>query len=247
MLYGVLSDIHGNWEAFEAALKRLKAEGAQQYIFCGDLVGYGPDPEKCVQKYLKLQEEGLAVGVMGNHDAVFSHPELREYFNFDALYSLDWSAKQMSQKAMRAVSFLPETVHVRNFTVVHGTPMDPIKEYLASAQQYRRAYKLWKGQLLFVGHTHLSFYMEGDEKVCHVSVVRRETTVRFHLRLRYVVNPGSVGKPRDNDPRASFGLWDDEENTFRFIRQSYDLTKTQEKMRAQGLPSFLVDSLALGM
>ncbi len=247
MLYGVLSDIHGNLEAFNAALKRLKAEGVQQYIFCGDLVGYGPDPEKCVQKYLKLQEEGLAVGVMGNHDAVFSHPELREYFNFEALNSLDWSARQMSPKAVRAVSFLPEVVRGKNFTAVHGTPMDPIKEYLAGCQQYRAAYDLWKGQVLFVGHTHLSFYMEGDENVCHVAVVRQEASVNFHPLLRYVVNPGSVGKPRDNDPRASFGIWDDKTNIFRFIRQAYDFTKTQDKMREAGLPAFLVDSLALGM
>lgn len=247
MKYGVLSDIHGNLEAFDAALARLKAEGAEKYIFCGDLIGYGPDPEKCVQKYMQLQNKGLAVGVLGNHDAVFSHPELREYFNFDALRSLDWSEKQMNKKTVGNVSFLPEIVHGKNFTAVHGTPMDPIKEYFASCQQYRAAYNLWKGQVLFVGHTHLAFYMAGDENICHVTVVHQDAQVSLHSFLRYVINPGSVGKPRDNDTRAAFGLWDSTENTFHFIREPYDYAQTQEKMRKAGLPAFLVDSLALGM
>lgn len=247
MKYGVLSDIHGNLEAFDAALARLKAEGAEKYIFCGDLIGYGPDPEKCVQKYMQLQNKGLAVGVLGNHDAVFSHPELREYFNFDALRSLDWSEKQMNKKTVGNVSFLPEIVHGKNFTAVHGTPMDPIKEYFASCQQYRAAYNLWKGQVLFVGHTHLAFYMAGDENICHVTVVHQDAQVPLHSFLRYVINPGSVGKPRDNDTRAAFGLWNSTENTFHFIREPYDYAQTQEKMRKAGLPAFLVDSLALGM
>lgn len=247
MKYGVLSDIHGNLEAFNAALKRLKAEGAEKYIFCGDLIGYGPDPEKCVQKFAKLKEDGLAVGVMGNHDAVFAHPDLRMYFNFEALQVLDWTEKQLSARSIRCVSFLPEMHQNKDFAVVHGTPMDPIKEYFANCTQYRTAYPLWEGQVLFVGHTHLPFYMEGDENICHVSVAHKEPSVNFHPILRYVVNPGSVGKPRDNDPRASFGLWDTDTNTFRFLRQSYDFAKTQEKMRAADLPTFLVDSLALGM
>ena len=79
MIYGVFSDIHGNLEAFYAALQRMKDEGAQKYIFCGDLIGYGPDPEKCIQKYRNMQAEGLVTGVLGNHDAIFTHPELREY------------------------------------------------------------------------------------------------------------------------------------------------------------------------
>lgn len=247
MKYGVLSDIHGNLEAFNAALKRLKAEGAQQYLFCGDLIGYGPDPEKCVQKYQKMAEEGLVVGVLGNHDAIFTHPELRQYFNFDALKALDWTEKHLSAKSLRCISFLPDTIQGDNFTLTHGSPADPIKEYFVSCEQYHTLYHKWKGQVMFVGHTHLPFYMEGDENVCHVSVQHQEAYVNFHSALRYVVNPGSVGKPRDNDTRASFGLWDSDTNTFHFMRQSYDFTKTQEKMRAAGFAPFLIDSLALGM
>lgn len=247
MKYGVLSDVHGNWEAFAAALKRLKAEGAQKYIFCGDLIGYGPDPEKCVQKFCKMKDDGLIVGVMGNHDAVFSQPEILEYFNFEAKLALEWSEKHLSKKSIECLKSLPECVYRENFTVVHGTPMDPIKEYFANCNQYRVAYDGWKGQVLFVGHTHLPFYMQGNEAICHVTVIKQESSIAFHESLRYVINPGSVGKPRDNDVRASFGLWDSTANTFRFMREAYDIAKTQGKMQEAGMPSFLIDSLSLGM
>lgn len=247
MKYGVLSDVHGNLEAFETALKRLQALGAQQYIFCGDLIGYGPDPEECVRLYGQLADKGIVKGVQGNHDAVFARPELREYFNFDALRALEWSVQHLSRASMQRVSFLPETVHGPDFTAVHGTPADPIKEYFAGCSQFRTNYQAWRGRILFVGHTHLPFYMEGDENACHVTVVKQETQVSLSKQLRYVINPGSVGKPRDNDVRASFGLWDDKADTFCFFRQEYDYAKTQEKMRAAGLPGFLIDSLALGM
>lgn len=247
MIYGVLSDIHGNWEAFEAALKRLKSEGAQKYIFCGDLIGYGPDPEKCVQKYAKMQEAGLALGVQGNHDAVFSHPELREYFNPEALASLDWSAERLSKKSVRLVSFLPEIIYAEHFCAVHGTPMDPIREYFVNCRQYRQAWDWWRGEILFVGHSHVAFCMEGDAQSCQVSFAGKEGEIYLHPQLRCVINPGSVGKPRDNDPRASFGIWNEEERTFRFVRQEYDYAKTQDKMRAAGISPLLVESLALGM
>ena len=247
MRWGVLSDIHGNWEALDTALKRLRTEGAQKYIFCGDLIGYGPDPEKCVQTFCRLKDAGKALGVLGNHDAIFNHPELREYFNLEALHSLDWSAKQMTPASLRCIAFLPEVIQEKNFEVVHGSPLDPIKEYFASARQYRSVYDLWKGQVLFVGHTHLPFYMQGDENACHIEVVRTPLGLSLAPMLRYVINPGSVGKPRDNDTRASFGLWDDKENTFYFLREEYDFTQTQDKMRATGMDDFLIDSLALGM
>ncbi len=247
MRWGVLSDIHGNWEALDAALKRLRAEGAQKYIFCGDLIGYGPDPEKCVQTFCQLKKAGKAWGVLGNHDAIFTHPELREYFNIEALHSLDWSGKQMTPSSLRGIAFLPQVLQEKDFEVVHGSPMDPIKEYFATARQYRLAYDLWHGAVLFVGHTHLPFYMAGDENACRIEGVHAPLALSLDPQLRYVINPGSVGKPRDHDTRASFGLWDEEKKLFYFLREEYDFTQTQDKMRAAGMGEFLIDSLALGM
>ena len=247
MRYGVLSDIHGNLEAFQTALARLKKEGAEQYIFCGDLIGYGPDPEACVQLYRSLTEKNLAIGVVGNHDAIFSHPEMQAYFHPDALEALEWSRKELSKESLRLISFLPEIIKEKDFTIVHGTPSDPIKEYFASATQFKQSYSQWTGQILFVGHSHIPFCMEGTQKQCQVHLMSSPGVISIQQGVRYVINPGSVGKPRDNDTRASFGLWDTEQNEFFFMREPYDAILTQKKMAAAGLPEFLVDSLSIGI
>lgn len=245
MKVGVFSDIHANWEAFDACLKRLKKEGAQAYICCGDLIGYGPDPEKCVQK---IRELPLLACVMGNHDAVFVEPELESFFNFGAKLALDLNKKQLSEDSVRYLTALPTEEEKNNFTVVHGTPEDPIKEYFSSCAHFRINYDLWSGAVCFVGHTHLPFYMQGDEKTCSIYVSSGDDNlIELAPGFRYVINPGAVGKPRDNNSTSSFGLWDTEANTFRFLREPYNLSATLDRMTALNFPSFLIDSLAAGL
>lgn len=245
MKVGVFSDVHANWEALEACLKRLKKEGAQAYICCGDLIGYGPDPEKCVQKIKKLP---LLACVLGNHDAVFVQPELESFFNYGAKIALDQNKRELSEISVRYLSSLPAAVQKNDFTVVHGTPADPVKEYFSSCAQFRDNYKLWEGHICFVGHTHLPFYMKGSDKKCAVYINKNDdVTVRLAADTRYVINPGAVGKPRDHNPAASFGLWDTDENTFRFLREPYDVSVTLEKMSLLNFPTFLIDSLAVGL
>ena len=247
MKYGILADIHGNLEAFEAALKRLEQEGAEKYLFCGDLIGYGPDPKACVERFFELAQTKTMEGVLGNHDAIITHPELREYFHIGALQALDWSLTQLDEKCLRCVSFLPELIKRDNCTVIHGTPRDPLKEYFVSEAQFRVLYNEWRGQLLFVGHSHIPFCMVGDDKNCHVHLSEKEESLPIQENLRYVINPGSVGKPRDKDVRASFGLWDTEKNKFYFLREPYNYQVTIKKMIRAGLPDLLVDSLSLGI
>ncbi len=245
MRYGVFSDAHGNFEALDACLERLRKEKVDRYIFCGDLIGYGPDPEACVQRVAALKN---AVSVMGNHDAVFVLPELESFFNREAALSLDYSRSQMSEESVRFVSKLPHSYEGPGFTAVHGTPLDPIKEYFSSCMQFKVNYPLWKGQICFVGHTHLPFFIRGNQEECSIFLNRRDDyTVTLEADMRYIINPGSVGKPRDNDTRASFGIWDSDAGTFRFLRQEYDYRPTQQKMLAAKLPAFLVDSLSLGI
>ena len=245
MKVGVFSDVHGNLEALDVCLKRFKQEGVEKYIYCGDFIGYGPDPEKCVQKILALP---LLACVLGNHDAVFTAPELEEFFNNDARQSLDKNKNFLSEKSIRALTALPAVVQNPGYTVLHGTPRDPIKEYFASTTQFFANYLLWEGEICFVGHMHIPFYMKGNAKDCSVYVnSSADITVQLNPSMRYVINPGAVGKPRDRDPRASFGIWDTVQNTFRFIRQEYDYKKTQDKMKQAHMPTFLIDTLALGL
>jgi len=245
MKVGVFSDVHGNLEALEACLKRYKQEGVQGYIYCGDFIGYGPDPEKCIQKILALP---LLACVLGNHDAVFTQPELEEFFNRDARSSLDQSKQVLSTQSIRALMALPAVEHKPGYTVLHGTPRDPIKEYFTSAAQFRADYALWEGNCCFVGHLHIPFYIKGTQESCSVYVsTSDDTTVYLDPKMRYVINPGAVGKPRDRDVRASFGIWDTQAKSFRFLRQEYDFKKTQQKMAKAKLPSFLIDTLSLGL
>ncbi len=245
MKIGVFSDVHANLEALEACLARFKKEGVQGYIYCGDFIGYGPDPEKCVQKILSLP---LLACVLGNHDAVFAHPELEEIFNNEARNSLDWSKSYLTEASIRALTALATIEEKPDYTVLHGTPRDPVKEYLVSTSQFYANYNLWKGKICFVGHTHVPFYMKGNAKHCSIYVSSSaDTTVQLDPSMRYIINPGAVGKPRDQDTRASFGIWDTQENTFRFIRQEYDFHITQAKMEKAKMPMFLVDTLGLGL
>lgn len=245
MRYGVFSDIHGNLEGFKACFERLQKEGVDAYINCGDIIGYGPDPEACVKAVMNLKN---CISVMGNHDAVFVEPELESYFNREALLALEYSKTKLSEKSVRFLSALPPLYRGDGFTVVHGTPIDPIKEYFSSCMQFKVNYDLWQGQVCFVGHTHLPFYIKGNTRNCGVFVNRKDDAViRLNPNFRYIINPGSCGKPRDNDSRASFGIWDTEKRTFRFLRETYDFLPTQEKMVKAKLPSFLVDSLSLGI
>lgn len=245
MRVGVFSDVHSNLEALEACLARCQQEKVQAYICCGDLIGYGPDPEKCVQRVLSLP---LLACVQGNHDAVFMTPGLELFFNYEAQRALAKNKEQLSSKSVRALTALPVIARHAQFTAVHGAPSSPIQEYFVTTEQFHAEYDLWDTPLCFVGHTHLSFFICGTAKRATVFCPETtDTTVNLQPGLRYVINPGSVGKPRDNTPQAAFGIWDSEKNTFRFLREPYDYALTQAKMRARNYPAFLIDGLALGV
>ncbi len=245
MRIGILSDIHGNLEALKACIKRLQDEGAESFIQCGDIIGYGPDAEACVRRVARLP---LQASVMGNHDAVLAFPAVTNLFNFDAKIALEQSIPSLSTASIDYLGMLPPTVRGNNFTVVHGTPLDPIREYFHEITQFNTYYKLWQGQVLFVGHTHLQFYIKGSVHTCHMYLNQKEKhTIKLNEKCRYVINPGAVGKPRDHNPAAACGLWDTNAQTFTFYRVWYDVVVTQEKMRQQGYPEFLIKSIALGL
>ena len=245
MRIGVISDVHANLEALEAVLARLKAAGAQKYIQCGDIIGYGPDAKACVQRVAQLP---LLASVMGNHDAVLAFPSLGSLFNYDAKAALEESLPGLDEKSANYLRALPATAQGDNFTALHGTPLDPIKEYFHSVSQFNTYYRMWQGQILFVGHTHLQFYIKGAARTCHLYLNQKEEhTISLQEKCRYVINPGSVGKPRDHNPHTAYGLWDTKEQTFTFLRQIYDVQATQAKMAQQNMPDFVIESLSCGL
>ncbi|MBO5911614.1 MAG: metallophosphoesterase family protein [Elusimicrobiaceae bacterium] len=245
MRVGILSDIHGNLEALEVCLQALERVGAEKYIQCGDIIGYGPDAQACTQRVMQLP---LLASVMGNHDALLAFPDLENLFNGEAKAALIESLPKLSAPCAAYLRTLPACVQEENFAVVHGTPFDPIKEYFHSMEQFNTYYRLWKGQVLFVGHTHLQFYIKSSASTCHMYLNQKDDhLIMLDKNCRYVINPGAVGKPRDHNPYAACGLWDTNEHTFAFMREPYDFTLTQEKMRQKHYPDFLIESLAYGM
>ena len=245
MKYAVLSDIHANYEALSAVLKKAEELGAMAYVFCGDLVGYGPDPERCTQLVRKTKN---FFGVMGNHDYALFHKEANVWFSDYAKISLAYTLKNISAASLRYIQTFPHSFQGKYFALVHGSFIDPFKDYFLSAEQFLRNLPHWKGQLCFVGHSHIPFIMSylPNHKPKIEVFLGKDVTIEMLPKVRYVINPGSIGQPRDSNCFASFGLVDTKENTFRLIRVEYDIMAVQRRMRDCGLPEFLYTSLKQG-
>lgn len=248
MKYGVISDVHSNYEALDACLDYLGGLGAEAWICCGDLVGYGPDPEACLDRIRALPK--LTV-IGGNHDlACIGRLDL-EWFNHYARAAVIWTRALLSEENLRFLEGLTARVETPQFTLAHGTPRNPPEEYLLSPAQFKENAPLVRRWPLFVGHSHMPLlfrFGDGGAPEMHFleekeEVLPRATDGSF---APVALNPGSVGQPRDQNPKASCGLFDSERGTFRVVRLAYDVKAVQEKIRAAGLPEYLALRLAYG-
>lgn len=248
MKYGVISDIHSNLEALDACLEYLADLDVEGWICCGDLVGYGPDPEACLDKVRALPN--LSV-IGGNHDlAVVERMDLT-WFNQYARAAVTWTRPRLSDENRRFLEGLTARVETEGFTLAHGTPRNPPEEYLLSPAQFRDNAPLVKRWPLFVGHSHMPLLFRfgaGDKVESQFLEDREEALPRAPdgSIAPVALNPGSVGQPRDQDPRASCAVYDSGKGTFRVVRLGYDVKKVQEKIRAAGLPEYLALRLAYG-
>ena len=245
MKYAVLSDIHANYEALMAVLKKAEELGAIAYVFCGDLVGYGPDPERCTQAVKKIKN---FLAVMGNHDYALSHQEAHFWFSDYAKISLYYTLKNLSESSLRYINTFHRSFQGIHFAAVHGSFVDPLRDYLLTSEQFVQNLPLWKGNLCFVGHSHIPFIMQTspDMKPKIDVFLGKDVTIKLEPNVRYMINPGSIGQPRDANCLASFGLVDTKANTFRLVRVEYDIAIVQRRMRHCGLPELLYSRLQKG-
>jgi len=220
VLYGIIADIHSNLEALQAILPELR--GVDQIICLGDIVGYGPNPNEC----LEVIRQNRITTIAGNHDKAAVGELQTTNFNPNARRAIGWTAEQLTEANKHYLTNLPLTLEFPEFQVVHGSLAGPLEEYIFSLAEAAPTFDLMGKGLLFVGHTHQPLNLTRENKI--------------------IVNPGSVGQPRDNDPRASFGIYDSVKHEFAWHRVAYDISAVQEKMRAAGLPKFLADRLATG-
>ena len=246
MRIAILSDVHANREALVAVQQRLGELHADAVLFLGDAVGYNADPEECVTRILDLAD----TVVRGNHDTTVGTSENLGWYNDVAREALLWTRSALSPAALRRLRGIPAgpLEALDRFLVCHGSPMEE-NLYLTRQRDVRRCFEFMDQRhpgvrICFFGHTHVPLIVEERGE----AVAPPE---EFSLRpdRRYLINPGSVGQPRDRDPRAAFGVvevGDDRRLSYRQYRIEYPLARTQEKIRAVGLPPILAERLESG-
>jgi diadenosine tetraphosphatase ApaH/serine/threonine PP2A family protein phosphatase len=237
----VLSDIHSNLVALEAVLGSVGSVDAVWVL--GDVVGYGPEPDAVVARLAALD----AVGVAGNHDRAAIGGREIDWFNEDAKAAMEWTRRRISPTTVEWLQTLPETrVEAATF-LVHGSPRDPIWEYVISSSVARANLDVLTTPLGLFGHTHLpmAWTRVGNRVVGRLP--DRTPTIQLDGAERMLVNPGSVGQPRDGDPRASWLELDTDAATGTWHRVAYDIPTVQAAMRDAGLPVRLVERLRYGL
>ena len=238
----VVSDIHANYTALEAVIARA---GQIDETWClGDLVGYGPDPNMVVEEIRGLPR---LTCMLGNHDVAITGRMELAAFNGDARRSLTWTSNVLTADNMDFLRTLPHAATVRgDVTLAHGSPRDPVWEYILNTLSARLNFEHFGTPYCFVGHSHIQSVFQLDEKNDRVSMALARVGQPLHLRPREILNPGSVGQPRDRDPRAAYAIYDSESATWEACRVEYDIQSVQERVRQAGLPEKHAVRLAEG-
>jgi predicted phosphodiesterase len=243
--YLILSDLHANWEALEAVI-RESAGRYDQALCCGDLVGYGADPNAVVE----WTRANCSVVVRGNHDKACSGLEDTEWFNPVARAAAVWTLNHMTPENAAYTRNLPKgPILADAFQLLHGAPFDE-DEYVIAADEAGEAFPYLERRLAFFGHTHIQGGFIWNR--FRVETIPRPAsnggrhTLEIDAACVYLINPGSVGQPRDGDPRAAYALFDSESQTVNYCRSIYDVQRAQKKIRDAGLPAILADRLAAG-
>jgi predicted phosphodiesterase len=236
---GIISDIHSNFEALTAVLSALEKENVERVICLGDLVGYGPDPNACVELVLNSADFTVA----GNHDRGATGSTPIGPFNQHARTAIEWTRTLLEPRWMSALSSLQLVYEESAFLAVHATPNFPDEwHYLFSKDEIVDNLEALTLPVCFVGHSHVPMAFELDPE--HAILIRPADEVRFQPGWKYLINVGSVGQPRDGDPRAAYGVLSD--GVFTLKREAYDVPTVQGKMRNAGLPAPLIERLSAG-
>ncbi len=244
MRYAIIGDIHGNLAAFKAVLADVEHRGGVDELWClGDVVGYGPEPEEC----LNLLQQYQHCCVAGNHDWAAIGKIDTSDFNAEAALACRWTAAQLSQRSIEYLGNLPLRLCRGEFTLVHGSPREPVWEYLLSAQDAAENLEWFETPHCLIAHSHipLLFRCSAANRICHLCKLFESLSLEQE-GIRLIVNPGGVGQPRDGDSRASYALIDTERKIFCHYRVDYDVNATQNKMIQAGLPHRLATRLSYG-
>lgn len=237
----IISDIHGNFTALEEVLNSAKNYDS---VWClGDIVGYGPDPNECI---LRVQELPNLTCLIGNHDAAAINQIDLEAFNIEARLALNWTKSMLTEKSASFLRNLPEKKEIDDVTLAHGSPRYPIWEYIMDNRTALDNFAHFSTPFCFIGHTHIPaiYYLNQDNLKMHAE--KPEKNCLIDLKARTIINPGSVGQPRDNDPRAAYAIFDTQVKTWECFRIPYNFTSVQSRMRKANLPDRHINRLKFG-
>jgi predicted phosphodiesterase len=244
--YLILSDMHANWDAFETVLRRARRKRYEAVLVLGDLVGYGAAPNQVVEAVRRLGPRLFTV--RGNHDKVVAGIDSGGNFNQTALTAAQWTTGRLTPGNLRYVRDLPQgPLRVEEgVAICHGSPLDE-DTYVFSDVDAWEIFSRYEMPVTFFGHTHIPslFWLEG--RLLGVKALRG-TSGRIVLSPggRYLINPGSIGQPRDRDPRASYMIYDSKKRVVSWYRIPYPIEDAQSRIRKAGLPNSLADRLAVG-
>ncbi len=243
MLFGVFADVHSNLEALSVVLDFFKTSRVESYIFCGDLVGYGPDPDGCVESISQLSR---LHAVCGNHDLAAIGRLSPEWFNPYARAAVEWTIAAVSAQSRDFLAALGPKLETPDFTLVHGTPKRPTDEYFLSPEQIPIQAPFVSVWPVFCGHSHMPQCLRQAAGRLESRLLEDRQIIVAETGELAAYNPGAVGQPRDYDKRACCALWDSQARSFQVFRLAYDCAATQAKMRQRGLPESLARRLSYG-
>ncbi len=243
MKIALISDIHANIEALEGVLADISTQKVDEVFCLGDIVGYGANPNECIE----LVKKSCSVVLLGNHDAAAVGLLSTQHFNIHAKIAIEWTTDNLKKTGFEYLKSLPLQEIKYTHTLVHATPYEPnMWYYITSLEEAAFNFQFFETQFCFVGHTHIPI----------VIVLEQEKEVYVHpgealeyaklANVRFLINVGSVGQPRDRNPKSCYGILDSDAGTFTYRRVSYDVQKAQAKMRKIKMPEFLITRLEEG-
>jgi predicted phosphodiesterase len=240
MRYGIFSDIHANLEALESVIAALRQESIDRFWCPGDVVGYGANPQECVERVKELP----ATTIAGNHDwAVLGKANL-EYFNPLAKAAVCWTQEHIDKEGLKFLKNLPLVFEDEEAMMVHGALPHPENfEYLTTVSAAREMFPLFQRNVCFIGHTHVPFIIKNHNGEL---AVEKDLKIKIEPDCQYIINVGSVGQPRDGNPQAAYCIFDSKLKTLAIERVEYDMATAQKKIIDAGLPGPLAQRLSMG-
>ena len=233
MKIAFVSDLHSNLQALLTALSDMDGRGIDQIYCLGDIVGYGGSPNECVD----LVRQRASAVVRGNHDLAAIDPMHGDYFTRPGRIAAEWTHKTLTEENLKFLSSLPYTAEMGPCTLGHASPLDPPTwQYVSSIDAARAQFPHFKTELCFLGHTHVPVVCGEDLK-----------TFKFKKGLRFLINVGSIGQPRDGNPKLSYGVLDTDAWTYQNVRLAYDIRAAADAIVSNGLPAVLAKRLSQGI